>query len=243
MKKATTIEEQLDILKNRGMSIDIDEEKAKEILLDIGYFRLGFYCFPFEKTYPRIKKRDHAYREGAKFSDVVKLYYLDVNLRHLLTKYINRIEVNFRTKVTYEASLYYQNSNTWFVDPNVMEKKYIDAFDAKVYNDAFKRNNVIKIHHRKHINDRYAPAWKTMEFITFGGVLKVFKSLKSEEVKKIISKHYEIDNIYVFENYIHSIIQIRNVCAHGAALFDFTLEKSIKNGPALKITNQNKNKL
>ena len=52
MKQATTVEQQIAILKNRGMQIDLGEEKAKEILLDIGYFRLGFYCFPFETGYP-----------------------------------------------------------------------------------------------------------------------------------------------------------------------------------------------
>ena len=52
MKRATTIEEQIILLKDRGMTIE-DEEKAKEILLDIGYYRLGFYWFPFEKTYPQ----------------------------------------------------------------------------------------------------------------------------------------------------------------------------------------------
>jgi abortive infection bacteriophage resistance protein len=51
MKQATTIEEQIALLKNRGMIIG-NEDKAKEILMDIGYYRLGFYWFPFEKTYP-----------------------------------------------------------------------------------------------------------------------------------------------------------------------------------------------
>ena len=44
MKQATTIDQQIDILKGRGMQLDMGEEKAKEILNDIGYFRLGFYC-------------------------------------------------------------------------------------------------------------------------------------------------------------------------------------------------------
>ena len=243
MKKATTIDEQINRLEARGMSLDFDKKKIREILLDIGYFRLGFYCFPFEENYPQIKNRTHKYWEGTKFSDVVKLYYLDVNLRHILTKYINRIEVNFRTKVTYEVSILYQNSNTWFVDTNVMTKKYIDDFGIKVYNDAFRNKNVIKLHHANYINDRYAPAWKTMEFVTFGGILTVFKNLKSEEVKSLIAKHYDINNTSVLENYIYSIVQVRNVCAHGAALFDCKLAKSLKNGPALKIDNTNKNNL
>lgn len=41
-KKATTIDEQVQILQDRGMVID-DLKKAKEHLLDIGYYRLGFY--------------------------------------------------------------------------------------------------------------------------------------------------------------------------------------------------------
>lgn len=50
-KTATTIQEQIETLRERGMSID-DEGKAIENLSDIGYYRLGFYWFPFEKTYP-----------------------------------------------------------------------------------------------------------------------------------------------------------------------------------------------
>ena len=64
MKQATTIEEQIALLKNRGMFIG-DEEKAKEILMDIGYYRLGFYWFPFEKTYPaKDRTRSHVFIEG-----------------------------------------------------------------------------------------------------------------------------------------------------------------------------------
>lgn len=57
LKFATNIEEQITKLVERGMVIE-DIEKAKENLLDIGYFRLGFYWFPFEKSYPRKQKRD-----------------------------------------------------------------------------------------------------------------------------------------------------------------------------------------
>ena len=47
MKKAYTIDQQIARLKSNGMAFD-DEEKAKEILLDVGYYRLGFYSFPYE---------------------------------------------------------------------------------------------------------------------------------------------------------------------------------------------------
>lgn len=44
MKKAYTIEEQIARLKSNGMIFD-NEEKAKEILLDVGYYPAWFLFF------------------------------------------------------------------------------------------------------------------------------------------------------------------------------------------------------
>ena len=88
--KATTIEEQIARLESRGMKIG-DKVKAKENLLDIGYYRLGFYWFPFEKTYPRKFKRNHDFKEGTEFDYAIKLYYFDFDLRNIFLKYISYI--------------------------------------------------------------------------------------------------------------------------------------------------------
>lgn len=56
MKKAYTIEQQIARLKSNGMTFD-NEEKAKEILLDVGYYRLGFYSFPYKSTTAIYKKQ------------------------------------------------------------------------------------------------------------------------------------------------------------------------------------------
>ncbi len=62
--KATTVEEQIEKLSSRGMIFENEAEiiKAKEILLDIGYYRLGFYWNPFEID------NDHNFKKGTKFS-------------------------------------------------------------------------------------------------------------------------------------------------------------------------------
>lgn len=72
---ATGIDEQIQKLTNRGMDLDWGEEKAKEILLDIGYYRLGFYWHHFEID------ELHNFATGTKFSNVVQLYYLDIDLK------------------------------------------------------------------------------------------------------------------------------------------------------------------
>ena len=55
--KATTVEQQITQLKKRGMLMDLGEDKAKEILLDIGYYRFGFYGNPFEKDSHQCNQR------------------------------------------------------------------------------------------------------------------------------------------------------------------------------------------
>jgi abortive infection bacteriophage resistance protein len=40
---ATTINQQIETLEKREMVLDLQIEKIKEILLDLGYYRLGFY--------------------------------------------------------------------------------------------------------------------------------------------------------------------------------------------------------
>lgn len=78
-KSATTIDQQLNLLKSRGLTVN-DEDKACEILLDIGYYRLGFYLFPFEKSYPELRNRTHEYIKDASFEDAVNLCLVLKNL-------------------------------------------------------------------------------------------------------------------------------------------------------------------
>lgn len=224
-KKATTIAEQLDLLKSRGMIIE-DTAKAEEYLLDIGYYRLGLYWYYFQKDFEK-----HTFKEGTKLDIIIKLYYLDVDLRNLLSKYLYRIEVNFRTKIVYKISNAYEDSPTWFIDPKIMSSNFINNL-GNFYNDNFKKYNIpINKHHNKYINDRYAPAWKTLEFFTFGQINYLFKNLLNNDLKVEIAKNYDIRNLKVFENHIRSMINIRNICSHSSVLFDYHQPKGIRKIP------------
>ena len=234
---ATNSNQQLEKLTERGMVLDFPEKKVKEILLDIGYYRLGFYWNPFEIN------EKHEFKKGTKFSDVVNLYYLDVDLRNLLLKYIKRIEINFRTKVVYYVSNKHKDSPTWFIDSKVVSQNLIDSFDDH-YNTEFKsKNKQIKLHHRKYINDKYAPSWKTLEFFTFGAILKIFKSLNDNSIKERISNIYEIRNLKKFTNLMETIVFIRNTCAHSGVIFDLNTPRGISIVPGIEFNNNNRSTL
>lgn len=230
---ATTVEKQIQILEDRGMRIE-DKGKCREILLDIGYYRLGFYWNYFERT----DVKNHQFKENTKFDDAIKLYYLDADLRHLLLKYLHRIEVHFRTQIVYYVSNACKSS-TWFIDPKTVNKKCIDYFDEK-YNDAFIQSNItLKRHHTKYLNDKYAPAWKTLEYIPFNGVLKIYNGLQNENLKIQISNIYKIRKVAMFESFMAAIVYVRNMCSHSGVIFDLKQPKSISKIPGFNLDSYN----
>lgn len=227
-KKATYLHEQIALLRSRGMVIT-DEQKAEEILLDVGYYRLGFYAYPFEIN-PQQQPRDHTYKPDTDFNQIVELYYFDHDLRHILMRYISRIEVNIRTFITYTVSNYYRTDPTWFVNSRVVKADFRNNFEQKIYS-TLRQNPCIANHHHRYHNDRFAPAWKTLEFMTLGSIITLYESLLDQNLKLQIAKHYGLNTIPLFENYLQTLKVIRNACAHGNHIFDLQLIKAVKKGP------------
>ena len=72
-KPATSITDQLALLRRRGMVID-DEASARHYLQHISYYRLRAYWLTYEAP---AAAGDHAFRPGTQFEDVLALYVFD----------------------------------------------------------------------------------------------------------------------------------------------------------------------
>lgn len=228
---ATSIENQINKLRERGMVLDENENKIKEILLDIGYYRLGFYWHPFEID------AEHNFAEGTKFSTVIDLYYLDVDLRYLLIKYINRLELNFRTNLIYWVSMHYDPNAIWYTDPTIMAQEYLKDIKSH-YNKNFKKKNIqISKHHAKYPDDRYAPCWKTFEYYTFGSIVKVYEHIIDQDVRKEISLQYAIKKPERLQNFLDTLVFVRNSCAHSGVIFDLHIAEGVSGVPGVKFNN------
>lgn len=210
------------------MILDLEEKKVEEILLDIGYYRLGFYWHPFEKD------KEHNFKENTKFSNVIALYYLDVDLRYLLIKYINRLEINFRTNLIYWTSMHYNQNPIWYTDRKIMSQEYLKDIKSH-YNKNFKRKNIqINRHHAKYPEDKYAPCWKTFEYYTFGSIVKVYEHILNQNLRKEIALKYEIKKPYKLQNYLDTLVFVRNSCAHSGVIFDLHIDEGISDLPGIK---------
>lgn len=240
LKTATTFDEQIALLEKRGMIVT-NKGKAREVLGDIGYYRLGFYWFPFEKRYPRQDNRDHHFVAGTTFEAAINLYYFDHNLRSILTPCLHRVEIHLRTTLIYYASNFYQNNPTWFADPKIMGPDFTTKLPA-IYGD-IKKNDAIKRHHRKYLNDIYAPAWKALEYMTFGNILFIIDNLKNDQLRKNICKEMGFRSPDVFRSHMQTLRVLRNICAHGHNLFDMKLSKPIKPGELHNMTAQQRSNI
>ena len=96
MKKPTTFEEQLSLLKSRGLIID-NEDKCIEILRSTNYYRLSAYLLPF-------KQSDDTFFSDTTFEKVYRIYEFDRKLRALLFSVIEEIELFLRTQLAYHSA-------------------------------------------------------------------------------------------------------------------------------------------
>lgn len=88
----------------------------------------------------------------------------------------------------------------------------------------------IRRHAERHINDKYAPAWKTLEYMSFGDLIRLIENLKSVTSRMKIYECYGFNEEKTFPNYIDIIRRLRNDCAHGHPLYDTILRKSMRVG-------------
>ncbi len=110
-KPPLTIEEQIELLIERGLSVP-DKERAVHYLRYISYYRLSIYARFFQYS----GSTEHQFRSGTSFDDILTLYTFDRELRLLVIDAIERIEVALRGTISYEFSIvaganWYANSD------------------------------------------------------------------------------------------------------------------------------------
>ena len=111
LKPATTLSEQIETLRERGMQVD--EQLAWQWLSNVSYYRLSAYWYPARKLDDDGTRLDE-FDNGISFADVVALYEADRKLRTLLFDAIERIETTMRTRIgdclCMTDPVFYQNS-------------------------------------------------------------------------------------------------------------------------------------
>ena len=107
MKPFRTIDEQISILKERGLNI-ADEVKAKTILSKENYYNL---INGYKRLFINDSEENEVYKEGCSFEEIYDLYVFDRDLRNIFFKPMLQIENELKTQIAYVFSKYHQDTN------------------------------------------------------------------------------------------------------------------------------------
>ena len=218
------LDEQVEILKQKNLTIN-DVNYAKEVLLRENYFFLNGYRYPF------IKSLDNkVYIDGVTFEELYSLFLFDRKLRNIVFKNILMIENNIKSIISYQLSKKYGYRERDYLNPNNFN--YIPEKRRQVNDLLGKMKRQIKdnaVNHtatKHYINNYgYIPLWVLVKVLSFGIVSELFSILKKEDQYDIVEL-YDLD-VNVFTNYLSSLSNYRNLCAHEDILYNNRTQKSI----------------
>ena len=223
-KNFKTINEQVEILKNKGLIIE-DEISVKETLLRENYFFIMGYRHVF-MTSPKERK----FIPGTTFDEVYSLFTFDRNFRNIIFKNVLVIENQLKSVISYQLSKKYGYKEKDYLNPKNFTQDHNKARRVRDLIDKMKRQIRINatthnatIHYMN--NYGYIPLWVLVKVLSFGIVCELYTILKKEDQIEIA----EVFNTtpQVLEDILIILSNYRNLCAHEDIVFEHKTERVI----------------
>ena len=211
-KEFKTIDEQLAILKERGLTVT-DEGLAKDFLRRNNYYRISGYSLTL---------RSHdVFHQGATFQNIVDIYRFDHELRHILLHYLEIIEVTVKSVYAHEFTK--RHGKTDYLDPVF----FTDTGKHKDIIDKAEKQKDLRLPHEaylKHFVDDLhedIPLWAYVDLLTIADISFMYK-ISQQDVKDATALvlGLKVSGASLLERFMHSMTIIRNLCAHGSRLYN-----------------------
>ena len=209
VKRPTTLDEQIEKLKERGCIIG-DEGYAKQVLGQINYYRLTAYFLPFTNN----KGRYHA---NTTFNIVHRTYLFDSQLRSLVFSVIEKIELYFRSQIAYYhahkyGALGYMNEG--YYSHKHDHKKFCERIADRIEKS---KNQPFVSHHIDNYDGNF-PIWVLVELFTTNDISLFYSDLCTADQKHLAKNsfgtHYKS-----LCSWLHCLTILRNYCAHYSRLY------------------------
>lgn len=217
--------------------IDCQGSTSKQILLRNGYFNLiNGYKIPF------VLKVDnngtHTYIGGTSIEHFEAVKHFDDELRHILLKYITKVEEEVRTLVGHKFDYVNDKGKTeWFevdsYNPSIKTQDKIKVI-AQCYYQINKSKQPYVEHYLNNHNS--LPTWIFVKVINFSTFIDFISICKPEVVNSICSLYsiydsYQNTNPNLLISMLHWLRKVRNACAHNERIYGITRNNSRVNQP------------
>lgn len=140
-----TIEQQVEILVNRGLIIN-NLERAKEFLNQVNYYRFSGHLKLFSVN--------DVFNTNTTFESIVQVYNFDCELRKVLNSFLGYVEIMIKTQLAYNLSVNinatcYLNKNNFLDEDrfNSLQEDIKDSITRRYFREVFVQ----------HFNDDYLP--------------------------------------------------------------------------------------
>lgn len=214
-KPAKTLNDQIALLKQRGLAIE-NEEAARHELSQISYYRLSAYFHSFYKY----GDTSHSFMKWATFNKIMTLYRFDRELRVISLDAIERIEVAFRCRLVQEYSI--KHGPYWYENPKLYKSQFQKTY-KRICDELDRSKEVFLSHYKsKYTFPNNPPSWMAIEVLSFGQLSILYKNLAYTSEKKAVADHFGI-SVALMESWIEHLVYIRNLCAHHSRLWNRTL--------------------
>ncbi len=219
-----SIDEQIAIIRSRGMAVD-DEAHAAHFLRRVGYYRLSGYWYPF-RTFNGDGSRSDTFIEGSRFEDVIALYLFDRELRLLALDAIERIELAIQVEI---AHMLGQRDTFAHENPDELHGEFSkktrqgDRTNHYYWLEGYR--SLVNRSRRKpfvaHNLTTYGklPIWVAIEVFDFGTLSKLYAGMKIND-KIAIEKQFGLNEGKHLQTWLRSLNFIRNTAAHQSRLWN-----------------------
>ena len=172
-----TLDEQLDILKSKGLIIE-DEGLAKEILLRENYFFINGYRVLLMNSYS-----DKSFIIGSTFRELYSIFLFDRYIRNILFKNLMIIENQLKSVISYQLSKKYVYRDKDYLNSKNFTNDKSKSRRVKDIIEKMKRQvRVNGAHHMATMhyisNYGYIPLWVLVKVLSFGIVCELYSILK-----------------------------------------------------------------
>ena len=223
-KTFRTLQEQMAILRGKGLIIE-DEIETEEILLRENYFFISGYRHLFLKG-----NEDRSFIDGTTFKELFALFNFDRQIRNIIFKNILIIENNVKSIFSYQLSKKYGFKEDDYLNPSNFDTA--NNKTAQVSDLLRKMKRQIRVNGSQHSATShyiehygYIPTWVVVKVLSFGLVSELYLVMKDID-QEDIAQMFKVDVEHLLI-YLPLLANYRNLCAHEDIVYNHRTQRSI----------------
>jgi abortive infection bacteriophage resistance protein len=169
----------------------------------------------------------HLYKAGAAFEDILSLYRFDRELRLLIFSALEKIEVALRSHIANEFSVatrdpFWYTKTAYFADP-VKHAAFLKNMSAYVG----RSNDIFIKHFYNTYSDTFPPVWVLFEILPMGQFSILYSITAKSPPRTAVADYFGVKET-VFVTWLHTLVYVRNICAHHSRLWNKDLRIPVK---------------